>query len=194
MGILCFIIIVCVILLIIVIASMFKPKKNQYERKRAEEQQTDTVDQEWNKERPIEYDKCKYDKIAKNRMSIKCPNCGKLLTEMELTQGKCFSCGLLFERSTLSPEVEIDSSDNNINNNDSNGYSNGVGATLHVIGVIVIIVGFIAGMVAGNDSYKAGGLIFLMYLSISVVTGMLIYGIGEIIQLLQSINDKLDKK
>ena len=77
---------------------------------------------------------------------------------------------------------------NNIENNNFNNdiKINGISLALKVIGVISIIAGLITGFILFEDEFFIG----LAILIGSVITGTLILGVGEIIQLLEDIKNK----
>jgi hypothetical protein len=71
-----------------------------------------------------------------------------------------------------------------------------VGSIIKVIGYIVIISGIILGIVQGNQigNMLTGGFNFsvaLYWWVISIVTGVLLIGIAEIINLLDAMNKKI---
>lgn len=73
--------------------------------------------------------------------------------------------------------------------------TNWLGKTLQIIGAILIGLGFIAGLIFGNDQYGDISLrIFMIYFIAGLISGIIIIGFGEIINLLFSIDKKLDKK
>lgn len=72
---------------------------------------------------------------------------------------------------------------------------NWLGKTLQIIGAILIGLGFIAGLLLGNDQYGDISLrIFMIYFITGLISGIIIIGFGEIINLLFSIDKKLDEK
>lgn len=64
--------------------------------------------------------------------------------------------------------------------------SNGLGTALKVISAIEIIVGIIAGIILFEDEFTIG----LTVIIATIVSGLLVAGIGEIIQLLEDIKNK----
>ncbi|QGQ94974.1 hypothetical protein EHS13_08805 [Paenibacillus psychroresistens] len=73
---------------------------------------------------------------------------------------------------------------------------NYVGTTIKFIGYIVIIAGIIIGTVQGNYignlvSGEFNVTVALYWLAVSVVTGVLLIGIAEIINLLDAMNKKI---
>lgn len=107
---------------------------------------------------------------------IKCPYCGKVLTEDEKILYKCLACNKKIE----SDFHEGLSSYNNI------------GRVLKAIGIIIMVVGTIGGLIiaCGNKN----GFPFASFITMviaSIVSGMMFLGFSEIIRLLQDINNKL---
>lgn len=71
---------------------------------------------------------------------------------------------------------------------------NSVAKILLVIGIIEIILSFIVGVIAAQDYVDFNIVVALMWWIGGFVSGMLIIGFSEVINLLQSISSKLDKK
>lgn len=73
--------------------------------------------------------------------------------------------------------------------------TSGIGKALQVIGIIMIGLGFIVGLLLGHDQYGDVSLgLFVLYFIAGLISGMLMMGFGEIINVLFSIDKKLDKK
>lgn len=71
-----------------------------------------------------------------------------------------------------------------------------VGDAIKIIGKLIAIVGIIASVFCAASIGEYGGnglIIFILGAIVSIVSAIFIYGFGEIICLLQSINQKLDK-
>ena len=68
--------------------------------------------------------------------------------------------------------------------------------TLHIIGIIIIILGVIGSLIAGSATgyYSFNWTVALVGILSSVVSGIIFLGFSEIIELLDSINRKLDTK
>ena len=114
-----------------------------------------------------------------------CPKCKSILNNDEKASGKCFTCGATFE-STL-PQ-------NTINPN-SNYTNNIIGKALKIIGVLVLILGTIGSFVTSfHNVYGQSEFSFASFIvpeTVSLVSGIVFLGFGEIIQLLQEISNKL---
>ncbi|MEQ3232418.1 hypothetical protein [Fusicatenibacter saccharivorans] len=110
---------------------------------------------------------------------MKCTECGKELTAEEQSQGTCSSCGKKIETpATSNTSEEI--------------YTTLVGQSLKIVGIIVLVGGFIGSFLIGKDSYGylSYGTFFL-YCAVSIISGLLIAGVGEIINLLYTICKKM---
>lgn len=137
---------------------------------------------------------------------MKCISCGKLIEEdVEF----CYFCG-----NTISDNVTKDNKDN-INNEkmdnimekkqhtfETNDFekesdyidsvskyaiSSIVGIIIKILSIIVLVFGVIGAFVIMEDSDEIG----MAVLVVSILTGVLTYGIGEIVCLLTSINHKI---
>ncbi|MBP5294268.1 MAG: hypothetical protein J6Y95_00960 [Lachnospiraceae bacterium] len=69
---------------------------------------------------------------------------------------------------------------------------NAVGRALKIIGIIFIAAAFVVGAVYGSyaDAFAAALAVWL----VGIAVGMGLFGMGEIIRLLQEMNRKLDEK
>lgn len=65
---------------------------------------------------------------------------------------------------------------------------NFIGQLLKVIGIIIVAIGVIGGtVIAGNSSETFNISIFIIFLSSGLFGGVLLVGIGELIQLIQNL-------
>lgn len=110
---------------------------------------------------------------------MKCTECGKELTAEEQNQGTCSSCGKKIETpATSNTSEEI--------------YTTLVGQSLKIVGIIVLVGGFIGSFLIGKDDYGyLSYSSFFFYLFVSVIGGLLITGMGEIVNFLYTICKKL---
>lgn len=108
-----------------------------------------------------------------------CPKCKAKLNMDEKTSGRCFSCGEVFESSLYKESKPYA--------NYSNSY-NSVARALRICGIIIIILGTIGSFVIAN---KEGYTYFLVFEIPSIISGLLLIGVAEIIQLLADIKAKL---
>lgn len=109
----------------------------------------------------------------------KCPKCGSVLNNDERASGKCFSCGESFV-STLSKETRPTVSNENM-----------VGGILKAIGILILIFGTIGSIYFATRGYGFEFGSFILPEIGTIVSGMMILGFSEIIQLLQDIKNKL---
>lgn len=116
-----------------------------------------------------------------------CPKCKTLLEEDEKASGKCFNCGASF--SSVLPEEK-----KSTQKSDAISNENTVGGILKAIGILILIIGTIGSIViASTGSYRhefsfTG---FILPEIGTIVSGMMILGFAEIIQLLEDIKNKL---
>ena len=69
------------------------------------------------------------------------------------------------------------------------------GKVLQIMGFVFIISGFVAGIVMAQVNYgKISFATFLIYVIAGLISGCFTLGFGEVISLLYSINQKLDKQ
>ena len=75
---------------------------------------------------------------------------------------------------------------------------NGVAKTIKIVGILEMLAGFIIGYFLGNEgtgySSEMHESVFIYWVIIGFVSGMLFIGFSEVIQLLHNINEKLRKK
>lgn len=130
---------------------------------------------------------------------MKCPNCGKKLEEdVEF----CYFCGselsenaeesiIRGENSNVkaNAEVYIEETEEAYEDENKASYAvdSAVGKAIKALSVIFIILGVIGSLIIMGESFATG----LAVLLVSLLTGLLAYGIGEIVALLTSINHKL---
>ena len=112
-------------------------------------------------------------------MTTKCPKCGAYLSKNESLLGNCVSCGATFENKV----AEKSSVSNTVTRK-----NNTVAKCIRGLGIGIIVAGtFIAiGVANGNDSV---GLFFVTEIA-SIISGILLIGMAEIIQLLEDIKNK----
>ena len=129
-----------------------------------------------------------------------CPSCGnKLENDVDF----CYFCGS--ELHGISDNSHVPSEESNekyyepiytetpaeesLENEEVVSYAigSGVGKAIKVLSVIVIILSVIGSLVIMGESFVTGMAVLL----VSILTGLLAYGIGEIVSLLTSINHKL---
>ena len=111
---------------------------------------------------------------------MKCSECGKELTAEEQKVGACSSCGKVIKvDATPAPSPD-------------DMYETFIGKALKIVGIIIIIGGCIGSFILGKDSYGylSYGTFFL-YWAVSIISGLLIAGVGEIINLLYTICKKM---
>lgn len=122
-------------------------------------------------------------------VSEKCPECGKELNEDERKSGRCSNCGMPISNMTYSsleqktvPQVTS-----------KEEKENDIGKILKIIGGCIILVGFVSAfLLAKNDYGDVSFILFMIYFCVGLVSGTLIIGFGEVITLLDSINNKMD--
>lgn len=99
---------------------------------------------------------------------MKCSECGKELTAEEQKVGACSSCGKVIKvDATPAPSPD-------------DMYETFIGKALKIVGIIIIIGGCIL-------SYGTS----FLYCAVSIISGLLIAGVGEIINLLYTICKKM---
>ena len=114
-----------------------------------------------------------------------CPKCKSTLNNDERASGKCFTCGATFESSLPQNTVTP-----------SNAYSeNMLGKALKGIGFIILVVGTIGSLATSfHDVYGQSEFSFASFIipeTVTIISGIMFLGFGEIIKLLQEIRDKL---
>ena len=130
---------------------------------------------------------------------MKCPNCGKKLEEdVEF----CYFCGSELSENAVesiirgensnvkaNAEVYIEETEEAYEDENKASYAadSAVGKAIKALSVIFIILGVIGSLIIMGESFVTG----LAVLLVSLLTGLLAYGIGEIVALLTSINHKL---
>lgn len=114
-----------------------------------------------------------------------CPKCNSTLNIDEKASGKCFSCGATFE--SILPQNKAIT---------ANIYTeNSIGKAIKIIGIIILIVGTIGSFatsfhnVYGQTAFSFAS--FIIPETVTVVSGIVFLGFGEIIRLLQEISNKL---
>lgn len=108
-----------------------------------------------------------------------CPYCGKKLSEDEKIIYKCTSCGKRLEPTVL---------------NQNRRYINEIARAVKTGGIVIIVLGTtLSFIVAGGSGakYEFSLLLFLIAECISIISGFLLIGFSEIIQLLEDIKNKL---
>ena len=110
-------------------------------------------------------------------MINKCPNCGKTLNEDEKVLYKCTSCGKKIQN-----DVSFNFEKNTISN------------IIKFCGFAVIILGTIYSFMSASDrdyEYHFNLLLFIASEIISIVSGILLLGLSEIVQVLDDIKHRL---
>lgn len=113
-----------------------------------------------------------------------CPKCKAKLNVDEKSSGKCFSCGTSFESS-------LPKENNRINYSSAD---NTIAKAIKICGVIIILLGTILSIIVsggGGQKYEFSLLQFLMPEAICVISGLILIGFSEIIQLLEDIKNKM---
>ena len=110
----------------------------------------------------------------------KCPKCGRELSENEKTNGKCNGCGIIFQEITP-----------NTSQKQNNKRYTELGLTMQILGGIIIGIGLISSLIYGSES--GSFVAFIVSLCGGVISGLFIMGFGEIINLLYSIEQKMNK-
>ena len=133
---------------------------------------------------------------------IKCPKCGK---EIEDDMDFCYHCGEVFNvgneelnesigREEVNPKsLETKSqvlSENHVENggNYIDDGSSIIGKIIKTLSIIVLVLSAIGSFVIMGELGVPVGIVTLI---ISVLTSLLVYGIGEIICVLREINSKI---
>ncbi|MBO5174136.1 MAG: hypothetical protein J6B84_03260 [Eubacterium sp.] len=114
----------------------------------------------------------------------KCPKCGCMLNNDEKASGKCFSCGETFE-SILAKDT---TSEDNYNDDE-----NSIAKAIKIMASIVLILGSI-GSFAVSINYGKSNFSFEDFIvpeTVTIVSGFIFLGFGEVITLLQAIKNKL---
>lgn len=114
----------------------------------------------------------------------KCPKCGCMLNNDEKASGKCFSCGETFE--SILPKDTI--SEDNYNDDE-----NSIAKAIKIMASIVLILGSI-GSFAVSINYGKSDFSFEDFIvpeTVTIVSGFIFLGLGEVITLLQAIKNKL---
>ena len=134
---------------------------------------------------------------------MKCPKCGKDGVSHSATI--CFGCGYNLKdhfdqlrkqeqaekeraqriRDALQRDAQPTSKGNTAS--PSSAVSSTVGTTIKIVSVIVLVLCVIGSLVVIGESFAIG----LAMLIVSVLFGLLSYGIGEIVCLLQDIKEKI---
>lgn len=123
-----------------------------------------------------------------------CPKCGKNLSDDETINGKCYGCGATFAK--IAPDNFQNMRYQDLQSKQQISNKSSVGEAIKIIGKLIAIVGIIASVFCAASIGEYGGnglIIFILGAIVSIVSAIFIYGFGEIICLLQSINQKLDK-
>ena len=94
---------------------------------------------------------------------------------------KCTECG-----------KELTAEEPATSNTSEEIYTTLVGQSLKIVGIIVLVGGFIGSFLIGKDDYGyLSYSSFFFYLFVSVIGGLLITGMGEIVNFLYTICKKL---
>ncbi len=125
-----------------------------------------------------------------------CKKCGKELTQEMIKANLCWSCGDIIDKSAVDEEISNTTAeeDNKIYENNASNSSNLIGSVLQFLGVIILIVGTIGSFnLADNGGYRNSFVFsqFAIYEFVTVISGFMVIGLGQIIQLLHNINNKL---
>lgn len=142
---------------------------------------------------------------------MKCSTCGSTLLSTHYTDLFFSKLSLEEQSERVSEYIEKDKAEcskdssgsveisrNSTLGQSSNGYvvpeENGFARVLRILGILFIIIGFLTGLILGRDNY--GDIyfgIFLIYFLVGLISGIFTMAFGEVINLLHSINKKLDR-
>ena len=124
--------------------------------------------------------------LAGRRIGMdKCPKCESTLNNDEKASGKCFSCGATFE--SILPK------DNSSEHNYDDGNENGIAKAIKIMASIILILGSIGSFAMAINYGKSNFSFedFIVPETVTIVSGFIFLGLGEVVALLQSINNKL---
>ncbi len=110
-----------------------------------------------------------------------CPKCGSSLNNDEKASGKCFTCDAIFE-SNLDPLWYTAKPNKNV-----------ISVAVKVCGIIIIIAGIILGFISANtggNEYEFSLTVFIFPVMVNCISGIVLLGLSEIIQLLDDIKNK----
>lgn len=135
---------------------------------------------------------------------MKCKNCGEELTQDMIDVNLCWFCGDIIDENFSDQSAEAtkpvtsnsDSIKANSSKDDDNSLNdkNIVGTVLKILGVIILIFGTIGSFILADSDeryYSFSFVLFISYEFAALLSGFLLIGFAEIIQLLASINSKL---
>lgn len=127
-----------------------------------------------------------------------CKKCGKELTQEMIKANLCWSCGDIIDKSAVNGEISDIVTEEEINdevyeNNNSNN-SNLIGTILQFLGVLILILGTIGSFILADDGSRYNSFVisqFAIYEFATILSGFVVIGLAQIIQLLHKINNKL---
>lgn len=129
-----------------------------------------------------------------------CKKCGEKLTQEMLDVNLCWSCGAIINESSTEDEIvnnNITTEEESESVGDSNNTPNSqntVGTILYILGILILIFGTIWSFSASGGSgryYHFTFSTFIIYEFASVLSGFMVIGMAQVIQLLHKINNKL---
>lgn len=113
-----------------------------------------------------------------------CPKCKNVLNNDEKASGKCFLCGATFESNLPQNTIK----ENNYNKNT-------IAKIIKTIAIVILILGTIGSFASSfHDVYGRKEFSFASFIipeTVTIISGIVFLGLGEVINLLQEINNKL---
>lgn len=128
-----------------------------------------------------------------------CKRCGKELTQEMIKANLCWACGdIIDESSAVDNEISNTTVEEEVNNETNENYdsnnSNLIGSILQFLGILILILGTIGSFILADDGSYYNSFIFsqfVIYEFATILSGFVVIGLAQIVQLLHRINNKL---